>query len=263
MNELKSNDYSVDGEFTVDDLFEVYVNSEICSLKDLKKDHHGFVDFVKAHVGYFKCANDREKRVVSGLAYMNASHLMLFSNKFFKTNLEEQEVFVKAVEEVVDHDKKCKILEVGSGYIPYSSILLGDDGMDITSVDQFKISEQNLSLLNVKSYKQFFDKTIDVAKYDIVVGRKPCTAIKAIVENCKKRGVSYFLNLCTCDAPHQTISGWRDLLSVIDEDIHFVGDYAYNLKNMGKKECLVDEIVKDSDEKYAKWFYLEKDGELI
>lgn len=265
MDEIKKHKYGINSPYTIECLFEQYVNNEIFSLDDMYKDHHGFVDFVKNNIELFDYDSDREKRMISGLAYLDASSLMIVNSRFFKDVREEQEDFVRTVEDVVGRDKDCKILEVGSGYIPYSSMLLGTDGMDITSMDKFRISAENLKLFNVKSYRQLFDLGVDVSQYNIVVGRKPCSAIRSIVEKCKLQGTPYFLDLCQCESPNRKISGWRELLSIIDENVHFMGDYAYNLSLDGKQvnNSKIDRIITSNDGRYGDVYYAELDGDLI
>jgi hypothetical protein len=266
LNEIKTKKYRVLGDQSIANLFELYVNSEILTLDDLFRDHHAFIEFVRENIEYFELEEVSDKYVVSGIAYLDASSLMILNNRFMQSLRLGQESFVQAVEKVIDYNRKCKILEVGSGAIPYSSMLLGCDGMDISSMDKFKISDYNLSLFNVKSYKQLFDSTVDVSEYDLVVGRRPCSAIKPVVEKCSIQKVPYFLNLCVCDSPNGRISGWRHVLKMIDKDIHYMGDYAYNL-NLGDKRFAdnvqIDEIIKRLDRRYGEMFFSENNEGMI
>ena len=128
----------------------------------------------------------------------------------------------------VGFDKSVSILDVGPGRIPFSSILLAKDGYDVTAMDNFHLSDVCLSGLNVKSYRQFFNEKTNIKGFDVVVGRKPCSAIDGIVSACKGK-TPYFMKMCPCETPNNNISYWKDILPGLDKGVKFYKDYAYNL----------------------------------
>ena len=233
----------------VDRLFDIYTTHEITTIQDLYRDHSDFRSFVLSHLNDFV---EEERTIIPTVAFLKLRCFRTISHKFFKQHRQHQENFAKEIEELVGHDKSVKILEVGSGDIPYSSILLGNDGYNITTIDNFNVSAECLANFNVKSFRQMFSATTRVKDYDIVVGRRPCTAIESIVASCKRDNVPYFMKLCGCKSPNGSISGWTKVLRGLDRGITFNSTYAYNLDNTPFVEPskLDDIIMLDLDRSY-------------
>ncbi len=237
----------------IDRLFDIYTAVEITTLQDLYKDHNDFRTFIVDNMEFFNNEDKDDRRLISSVAFLKLRCFRIITNKFFRTHREYQETFAKEVEAVVGHDKSVKILEVGSGEVPFSSIILGSDGYDVTTMDDFYISPKCLENFSVKSFRQLFNDTTRVKDFDIVVGRRPCSAIENIVASCKRDNVPYFMKLCGCKSPTGNISGWKPILTTLDRGITFNSTYAYNFKtaSFDAPKNLEDIILMDSDRGYA------------
>lgn len=237
----------------VDRLFDIYLEGEIETVEDFHTEPKDFHSFIRNNLDSFDCHNDEEEFCVTSIAYDKVRAFKPVADKYFRVYRIYQEQFAKEVEELVDHDKSTRILEVGSGEVPYSSILLGRDGYNVTSMDNFCVSEDCLAKFNVKSFRQMFNAKTSVKNYDIVVARRPCSAIENIVANCHREKIPYFMRLCGCNAPGGHVSGWRNILSSIDEDIRYNAAYAYNLdgSDFNKPSKIQDLIWLDTDRTYS------------
>ena len=149
------------------------------------------------------------------------------SNEERKKN---QEDFTYYIEKLVGTDK-LRILDVGIGQIPYSSILLAHDNMgEIDTMDKFTISNKSISNLNCNPHDEYFGSKTSVHDYDLVVANRACSAIEHIVANCVAQKRPYLIKLCACNAPDGTIESWEDYLRAIDPQISYAqDDYAYDL----------------------------------
>ena len=233
----------------VSNLFDIYANLEIRTKEDLFRDHKPFFELIRENKSAFE-PSDLNGVILTAHRRVNAlrcisGHLWLSPEK-----LKHQECFSEEVKEIISHDKSKKILEIGSGVIPYSSILLGEDGYDISSIDQFYLPPKCLERMHVKSYRQMFSERFDVSSYDVVVGRRPCTAIRSMVTACTDQRVPYFMRLCTCSLPSDgDYTDWWPILREIDKDIEFYGAYAFNFTNSNFDEPKdIERIVElDSD----------------
>lgn len=216
-------------------LFKIYTSLEFTKFTDLTKNHKSFYDFCNYNINqileHVSSENDNSKKRIIAEARHLYHRLESLSSKFYEQYYKEQELFVKKVEDIVG-STPCSILEVGSGDIPYSSILLGRSLHKIASMDKFIISDDSLLSLNITPFDKYFDSETRVEGYDIVVGQKPCSAIKPIVQNCASSKTPYFLELCECNAPTRELSSWKEILSLYDPNIKFSKnfDYAYNLE---------------------------------
>lgn len=228
-------------------IFDAYTSLEISNMKDLEQDHSEIFDFVSKHIECFRECDQIEALVE---ARHRTNELKMFSNKNYITFRKTQENFAEEIERIVGFDKSTKILEVGSGYIPYSSMILGLDGYDISSMDNFFVPAEFLKRFNVKSHRKLFNSVTKVKDYDIVVGRRPCSAILPLVKSCTESKVPYFVRLCGCELPSKSVYGWRHILDKVDKDIQFNGAYAYNFSNAGfEKPRRITEIIEIDDDR--------------
>ncbi len=240
MEELKNNEYGLYGKYCISRLFKVYTDNEINCFEDFYKlRHKDFTDFVKMHMNLFTgkgtgnddhmCKDD--EKMLNQIAFSTVAKLNIIAGKYFDYYRQEQGKFVDLVEHIIG---KSNALEVGSGSIPYTSIMLAQKLGHIHSMDKFALSDECLSKLNVAAHNQYFDESTSVKPYEIVVGKKPCSAIPHIVTNCSVQKTPYFLELCGCDAPKGEVDNWKPILQSFDPSIKFKKatvntEYAYNL----------------------------------
>jgi len=234
----------------VDKVYNIYTTSEIGKLEDLHRDHSGFVEFLIKNID--KSQLDKSE----GLDFFRELRSRMFSlreagSRHFKIYRKTQENFAKEVELLVGGDVSKNIMEVGGGAIPYSSLIMARDGYKVTTIDKkFDLPKVCMSRMNVKSFRSEFNNKTKIQGYDVVVGRRPCSAIRSIVNNCSENKVPYFIRLCVCEAPFNVMKGWYDELPFIDRDIKFSGPYAYNLKhaNFSLSKDIEEIIEIDDDE---------------
>lgn len=239
--ELKNHRYGLYGSHTLTKLFKIYTSYEIKNYDDffLKDHHRDFVNFVVENINMFngfgtgenEILTEEDKQSISRFASSTCAQLNLVISKFFAPYRHSQENFVKKVEDILGTSRP-KILEIGSGKVPYSSLLLAKDLGHIDSMDRFILSDESLKNMNVEPHDQYFEMETNIKDFDMVIGNKPCSAISAIVTNCSATKKPYFIELCGCDAPHQDIDNWYELLKEQDKNIQFdqKNHYAYNLE---------------------------------
>jgi len=228
----------------VEVLFDAYARCEINDIKDLFRDHGDFQRFIQSNIRRFPM-DERVDAVT--LAYSRTSALQsLISGEY--PQKKHQENFAHQIDSLLCGDTSTKILEVGAGNIPYSSIILGGIGYDITSMDDIYLPSDVLQRFGVKSNRSLFDRKTKVKDYDIVVGRKPCSAIKSIVRNCAEAKTPYYLRLCACALQSGNIKDWKRILPRIDEEVKFKGAYAYNLGKDSRFQTSALQKTIDMDE---------------
>lgn len=239
INELNSNEYSNDHSiYNVKRLFKIYTETEITHFQDLFNTSlaQDFKDFIISNLHNFRGISKDEGAEVyeTELMLIRASAqkrsfplTALNSTRFYRKS---QESFVKDVEKIIG-ESKPKILEVGSGQVPYSSFLLAKDNAgEISTMDKFVLSNKTIENLNCRPYDEYFISSTNIKYYDFVVANKACLAIEPIVRHCKEEKKPYFMKLCTCEAPGGTMEGWHEYLKHIDPQIQFADkDYAFNL----------------------------------
>lgn len=233
----------------VEILFDEYARQEIFNTSDLFRDHGSFQSFIQRNIRRFPM-DDRMDAVT--LSYSRTSALEKLATNAHM-NRKHQENFAHQIEAIVGDNKSTKILEVGGGNIPYSSIILGDKGYDITSMDQLYLPSEVLARFNVKSNRALFNHESSVKDYDFVVGRKPCSAINSIVGNCSRSHIPYYIRLCACELESGSIKEWQKILPKIDKDVQFKGAYAYNLGNDPRfsNEVLKKSIDMDEERRFC------------
>ena len=149
--------------------------------------------------------------------------------------LGEQAPYVSIVSKLVSQENR--VLDVGAGLIPYSSILMKDYFKKVGAMDQFFVSENALNVTGINAQNKYFDEKTSIDNYDYVVGRTPCSAIKSIVENCHNNNKGYLIKLCNCDLDAIALQNdgvyrhWNQILPEIDPNVKFSEeyDYAYNI----------------------------------
>lgn len=137
--------------------------------------------------------------------------------------------------------ENAHILDVGPGFVPYSSLSLATSTKKVSAMDEFFLfSSQSLDSMNVTAIESYFDQNTNIDNYDFVVGSCPCTAIPYIVQKCTAQNKPYFLMLCDCATYSKKIPilnefaelgkyTWASILPEIDPKITLFDDYAFNL----------------------------------
>lgn len=238
LDELDRHDYGGIYTYRVDDLFKIYNNCEIRKFEDIFRYPIDFYNFVKLNINKFRGAetykdgemSSEDEKFIKATARQCILNFRLLTDSFFANHRKYQEDFVKMVEEIIGNTKP-RLLDVGSGKIPYSSLLLARNTPIVASMDKFLFSDETLRKLNVIPYNRYFEQYENLSYYDFIVGKKPCSAIDKIVINCTREKKPYFIQLCDCEAPTGELDSWREFLSHIDKKIKFTkkNNFAYNL----------------------------------
>ena len=168
----------------------------------------------------------------------------------YNIDSKEQKTFANIVDKAISDKSISHVLEVGPGYMPTSSIILGRD-RHVTAMDKdYWISNECLKRLNVEGVRDYFTKSTSVMDYDMVVGRCPCSAIDTIVHLCSKNNKPYVIETCDCEMPtveqfyrkwnipsstneDKNIGwyGWMDMLPALDPNIASYGDMVYHVED--------------------------------
>lgn len=233
--ELEENEYGIFCKNTIEKLFNLYTKYEITSFRDFfAKDHKDFYRFVKDNIPLFKNIDkdeqgkitEEDKKFLLTSAHSCVMNFNVITSKYFDSYRKEQENFVSLVEKLACNNN-TNILEVGSGKIPYSSMLIAQDLGHVNSMDKFAISNESLKSMDINPLKEYFNENTQIDNYDFVVGNKPCTAIQHIVKLCTKAKKPYFIGLCDCETPTKRLDYWDTYLKLIDKKIKFSKNYEY------------------------------------
>lgn len=234
-NYIKKHTYGRNADYTLQSLFYAYESKAINSIEGLFVATQEFVKFL--YYNKQKILKSIKTTSPLTLAYFEKEYdqiLFAFDHISDNEQIEMQSKFVRLSGMLYD-EANTKILDVGAGGIPLTSFLFTNDYSDVSSMDRFLLSEEFLKAQNITPYNQYFTRSTKVSDFDYVVGRRPCSAITNIVENCAKENKPYFLELCDChldkiklpDGSHP--SSWEEVLPDLDHDIKFVDNYAFNI----------------------------------
>lgn len=246
---MESHRYGKD--YTFVSLFKDFFGKEIRNLDDMESVAADYLNLLFKLRVYLtelpvneENADDLSEEILEIREGLNAAFMP--ESKFI------QRCYTKLIESI--SDKNTKLLDVGAGMVPLSSILMADDGMQVSTMDKLITPEGLLDNYNLKGYSEYFTSDTDISKYDVVVGNRPCSAIPKIVENCARQNKGYLISLCGCDISQykdshgKTARSWRDVLPQYDKKVKFYGGVAYNI-DISKRQLkkLVDEFYDGVD----------------
>jgi len=217
------------------DVFKFYSFLEIDCSEDIEDAVQEFCAFWQDNLHLIVCKDEETKDRLEWIL----DDCKLIKN-LSKTSFEVQE-FAEIVKTLFPQKADGRLLDVGAGSVPMSSILLGKEIKKVDSMDEhFLFTKETLQKFNVCGISQLFGEKTSVYDYDMVVGRFPCSAIVHIVSQCVKANKPYFIELCDCNLPQGEIKqagwwGWVDVLQKFDERIQFYSGYAYNIKTSSEQ----------------------------
>lgn len=246
-------------EFVLKGLYDGFVSKPFITLfknyvdKEFKKVN----DFICIAETYIKFIMRNKEQILKSFPVLKEEELrsdlneiaMVVNSFRFGEGITSIDNFVRMVEYFINN--KSRVLDVGAGGFPLSSIKLAKKNNNVAAMDKFIVSDELIKKLNVSPIDGYFDEKTNIRDYDIVVGIKPCSAIGQVVEVCKKENKPYFIHLCECGASDYALSkfktlfgDWRRILPEIDSDVKFASVYATNidfseerLKNLVCKKC--------------------------
>lgn len=224
-----------DNDYNLINLFRMFVAFSVHNFEELKAAPNRYANFLLENANLIIVGGKHTKEELPKMIESARLHLI---KKIQLSSSKPQKDFVEIVSELSPNKKSSHILDVGAGIIPYSSILFGEQFEHSSTMDRrFFLDKQTLENMNVTPYDQFFDANTPVDKFDIVVGKAPCSAIEHIVRNCAAAGKPYFIELCDCNIPNKKPYiadwyGWQSVLPEIDEFVRFYtaqSTFAYNI----------------------------------
>jgi len=218
------------------DLYKVYSELNITNLAELVASPENFKNFLYENIGKIK-ADDPSSQ--TRLPLTIAKSIDILKRRTSLLVSPEQEKYANIVNILSGRNSSARILDIGPGKIPASSIILGQNHNIVTAMDSnFDIAETTLSRLHVKPVTAYFKKETPIEEFDIITGNKPCSAIESIVQACAKANKPYYIELCSCDVPYRAhmgdkhnypAFGWENILPEYDSHIKFSGPIAYNI----------------------------------
>lgn len=218
------------------DFYRVYSELNVTNFAELVSSPENFKNFLYENIHQIK-ADDTASQ--TRLPLTIAKSIDILQRRTSLLTNPEQEKYANIVNILSGKNSSAKILDVGPGKIPASSILLGENHNIVTAMDShFDISEKTLGRLNVSPVTKYFKPETSVEEFDFITGNKPCSAIESIVQACAKANKPYYIELCSCDVPYRAhmgdkhnypAFGWENILPDYDSHIKFSGPIAYNI----------------------------------
>lgn len=227
---VKSQPYNSQN-FNLDNLFRAYSSEQIFSIEDFAKVPDEFAQLVMSIKDCYSFERPEDRldfeRDFSGYTTM-------LKNIFKPRHFIREDKYTLAVKELAPSKQQTKILEVGSGQVPHSSIILAKECKNVSSMDKFIMSPTCLERLGVQAIHGYFNSSTDVSDFDFVVGQRPCSAIESMVATCQQDNKPYFIELCDCNLNEiakrdGVYRNWQQILPSIDPDVKFVDNVAFNV----------------------------------
>lgn len=235
------------------ELFKVFSSFYILNKQDLKQSADSFYEFLLGYADFLASSTSTPYGITLSLLerFRKSLHMYIY-NKFKDEDISS---FSRTVCRIFE-DRNKHILDVGCGQLPLSSINLGEKFEKVSCMDKdFLVSEFCLKHMNVESIEKYFNEKTEISKYDIVVGKNPCTAIDAMVYICSKYKKPYYIETCNCNIPsneellekypylkasednysfynmpsESMKPNWRQILPHIDPNVRFARNAVHNL----------------------------------
>lgn len=225
---------SYDG-FYIKDLFKLFMDLNVTDIQSFLSSPDDFCTFCINNISLFK--NETKQFSQEKIQRLITSYTKDIKTYISKVRLNKHLSFVNIAKDLSPFKFKTKILDVGPGRIPYSSMLLAKEYDNIKSCDiVYYPSIKTLKNLGIDAMLGYFSKDISLNNIDMVIGQAPCSAFEAIAENCARNNVPYILEACGCKAPdpenqdsHHECFGWEDILPEYDPNVKFYKNYIFNL----------------------------------
>ena len=248
---IATHSLGYDGDYNLIGFFKMFAAFDVHSFEDLLNAPNKYAEFLTKNIYLINPGSKHSREELPDMIESARLHLI---RKIQLSSSKPQKDFVEIVSELSPNKKSSHILDVGAGIIPYSSILFGEKFHHASTMDKrFYLTPDTLENMNVTPYDQFFDASTPVDKFDIVVGKAPCSAIEHIVRNCAAAGKPYFIELCDCHLPNKKTyiadwSGWQDILPDIDQYVQFYtaeSTFAFNLgdTNASQVKRVIDKYI--------------------
>lgn len=183
------------------------------------------IKFLKSHkkdyLEYFE--KDRLNKCEYGYT-CDINQIYCYLNKIDIKNTEYY-TFFKISKKFFDFDGK-KILEIGCGKIPILSSIYKMNNYSIEAINN-KIIVKNYK--KIKTIEYDLTQEIDLIKYDIIIGLRPCTITENIINTCLKYQKDFIIYLCPCiHQPLQnniSFNSYNDWIQYLSNRLNKISDY--------------------------------------
>lgn len=233
-------------ELAVVEVYTFYCNEVIETIEDIEETKYFFTKFLRDNINLFKGSNACKYMLLSSLQDFD----LYIENALSSISLLRQQKFVYAANEILPNGKDTRILEVGAGRIPYSSMIFARENDKIRSIDEFVMTEEKIKTFNVDGEDGLFSDSTDLSNVDLLVGHAPCEATMSMIVNSVLNDKPYFIKYCECGLPQNRFTGrpinnWKSYLKRIDPKIKIYRGFLYSLDAS-------DKLVKKAiDENYT------------
>lgn len=225
---------SYDG-FYIKDLYKLFMDQNVTNIESFLSSPDDFCAFCLKNIDLF--TNSSRQISKERIIYLISYYSKEIKNYISESKLNNHISYVNIVKDIAPFKFKTKLLDVGPGRIPYSSMLLAKDFENIKSLDSvYYPSVKTLKNLGIEAMLGFFTNNSSLENIDMVVGQAPCSAFEAIAEKCAETNTPYFLEGCGCTVPDYVnplidyeCFGWEEVLPAIDPNISFHKQFIFNL----------------------------------
>lgn len=244
-NDLKqfiaTHDFNSKHGYYIKDIFQMFMDVKVNNLQSFLSAPDDFCDFCSRNIKLF---NNKETNILAEkivhLIYSYAEEL----KRFISTDvMENNRSYVNIVKSIVPF-RSAKVLDVGAGRVPFSTIMLAEFFDKVKSLDvMYYPSVSTLQKLGVEALVGKFTFNSRVEDVDFVVGKTPCSAIAPIAKVCGEQGVPYLIETCECDVPAEAFDenkpcfGWEEVLPKYDNNVKFFKGFAFNLNLSEDEVC--------------------------
>lgn len=214
--------------FNLFEMYKLYSREEVDSVELLMSSADDFCNFLLDNLDKANCP------AIYKFAYpiaISKFHRIL-SELLSPQTVDRQLLFTSVVKDVLPSGNQTKVLDVASGNIPLSSIMLAERmGNTVSSMDKFFVDTKTLESLNVDGRDEMFNLSTDISDFGLIIGNKPCEATFDMIQSCAQSNMPYFINLCACNFLKKDKFGeeilnpeWKDQLIQLDRRIKFYRD---------------------------------------
>ena len=206
-SELDSKYYSLFGSkkdgkivsYSLRDLFEKYLQSEITTLDDLFKSSEDFKNYISSPANFFKMDSPSATQFYESLLCMLNNYDFWATIYDSKKDIANYHQFVDTIDMLVPN-KDSSVLDVGASPMPYTSFLLAKKFKSVTAMDfSHNTFASYFKNLGIEYRNEYLKQSTDISAYDTLVGRHPCGAIETIVSMCSGGKKPYFIEMCNCE----------------------------------------------------------------
>lgn len=227
---INSKEYN-ENNFNLNHIFKAFSSFAIKTQEDFAKAPNEFLEFITNNHDCFNFASEQD----SDKFISEIPDFIIRLDSFFKAGCAlKHDAYTITAMTLAPNKENSSLLEVGAGSVPYSSISIARHIKDVSSIDNFSVSNDCLKTFNVTGIDDMFTEKTDVSPYDFIIAQRSCGAFEDIVKSASSANKPYFLQLCNCEleniAKRTGIHrSWKQILPEYDSNIKFYDNFAFNV----------------------------------